>query len=30
MKIVWEREPVTVRDVYETLLAHGRWPTPRS
>ncbi len=21
MKIVWEREPVTVRDVYETLLA---------
>ena len=21
MKVVWEREPVTVRDVYETLLA---------
>jgi predicted transcriptional regulator len=30
MKIVWERNRATVRDVYEALLERRKWPTPRS
>ncbi len=30
MKVVWECDSATVRDVYEALLKHAKSPTPPS